>query len=216
MKRKIFVLLILFVGLIVRGQDTCSYLTSACLGEVLKSAENTSFLDEVHFAFNNDTLSVSGMIEANCCGTHLALIEMRHDTIFISTTDTGILCMCDCKYSFKIKVPATSVDTIVNLRGTNYNTKDPAYSSIATNKQERGFSIVPNPANNLITLSIEDYLNGLKEISILNSSGMTLKKIPVGGGQSIDVDLSKFESGVYFVKIETMDSKSITQKLIKK
>jgi hypothetical protein len=77
--------------------------------------------------------------------------------------------------------------------------------------REIDFKIFPNPAEGYIYINsdIETSLN----ISIINSIGNTVLRIPsYSNGNKID--LSVYNSGIYFVRITTKDQSIFTQKLI--
>ncbi|NJK83038.1 MAG: T9SS type A sorting domain-containing protein, partial [Saprospiraceae bacterium] len=87
-------------------------------------------------------------------------------------------------------IPADCPTTIVGL--DDLDTKEPY------------FHIYPNPASNQFTVSGE--LN-LHQIEILNSAGQILQKISPNANLHT-IDISALPSGLYFVKIAALDSKS--------
>ena len=73
------------------------------------------------------------------------------------------------------------------------------------------FSVYPNPAKDVVTLDLGDFkLNSSDAITIINSTGQVVYKSNVQSQKST-IDVSDFESGVYYIKIG-----DITKKLIVK
>lgn len=59
------------------------------------------------------------------------------------------------------------------------------------------FRYYPNPTQGLLTLDIDGFV---KEVAFLDVGGKLLKMVPVNGQQSLQVDLSEFPSGMYFLQ----------------
>jgi hypothetical protein len=57
-------------------------------------------------------------------------------------------------------------------------------------------SVYPNPSSGIVTISA---IKGNQAFSIYNSTGQLIKSVQSNGRQSLDLDLSEFESGVYRV-----------------
>ena len=63
------------------------------------------------------------------------------------------------------------------------------------------FSVHPNPASTKITLNgLSEKLN-ISSISISNMEGKVIRTLGAIGGNSMDIEISSFQSGVYFVNI---------------
>lgn len=77
-------------------------------------------------------------------------------------------------------------------------------------------NIYPNPFNNIITISINNNLIKDNEIQVLNVLGEIIytKELPVSTQQTITIDLDKFSSGIYFVRMKNSDG-YINKKIIK-
>jgi hypothetical protein len=63
------------------------------------------------------------------------------------------------------------------------------------------FTVHPNPAQTTITLNGLSAKLGISSISLSNMEGRTLNTYTPGAGKSMDIDVSKLSSGVYFVNI---------------
>lgn len=95
------------------SQDTISgFIKSSCIQSVLPITK----LPDIQFQRSGDNIRVSGMIQANCAGTHLAIVNKSADSILVTTVDTGNLATCFCIYNFElsVKVSATSKFIVFN------------------------------------------------------------------------------------------------------
>jgi hypothetical protein len=89
----------------------------------------------------------------------------------------------------------------------------PFATSIAENKAS-GFSIYPNPANDLVEISM-DKVSGSDMIMIRNCLGQPVNAMISATDKGWKIDLSKEASGIYFVEISSGDQRSM-QRLIKR
>lgn len=75
-------------------------------------------------------------------------------------------------------------------------------------------SIYPNPSVNILTLQ-SSQLNTLQSIDIFNMEGKVVKSLTGdGNATSLQIDISAFKPGTYFMKINFSD-KSLTRKILK-
>lgn len=82
----------------------------------------------------------------------------------------------------------TGYKLIVGVAGTSVEMIEP-------------FSVHPNPANTKITLNgLNEKLN-VSSITISNMEGKIIRKLSTTSGNSLDVDISTFYSGIYFINI---------------
>jgi Secretion system C-terminal sorting domain len=208
------IFLLLVCSLTVSGQDTISHINGGCINSEKKIANDDSCPQGIFFEYENDSLNIFGTIGANCCGTHLAIIKSSHDTIFISTVDTGMLCTCVCEFCFNIRIPVSITDTIVNLNGTIYSTLK-NYSSTIDMSIESYIELVPNPAKNNLTVLIRDYIEDLVIMELINAQGILLRTIKLNSIDNINVDLSGLKSGAYFIRFKTKNNNTFTKTIIK-
>lgn len=212
--KNVIIFLLVFYSLTISGQDTISHIYGGCINSGLKLANDDSCPQGIFFEYENDSLNIFGTIGANCCGTHLALIKSYHDTIFISTIDTGILCTCGCEFCFNVKIPASIIDTIVCLNGTVFNTLKNVSSSIDENI-ENNIKLVPNPSKSNLTVIIGDIIEDLTLIELIDSRGVFIKAINLNSDDHLNIDLSDLRSGVYFVRFKMKNLSSFTRTFIK-
>ncbi len=81
----------------------------------------------------------------------------------------------------------------------------------------KGLTIYPNPTNSTIRIAFKNSGNGAVEIRIRDVNGKAVlyaEKHFGETGNSVDVDLSTLESGVYFVSV-TVNGKTTVQKIVK-
>jgi aminopeptidase N len=76
---------------------------------------------------------------------------------------------------------------------------------IKSNNKNKDFLIYPNPTNNLVNINSNN--QAILEIEILDIQGRILEKIyPKGKGKIIEINLSKYVTGNYFLRIKTHES----------
>ena len=89
-------------------------------------------------------------------------------------------------------------------------------TSVNEISNDNSFSVYPNPANQSAVISWSRWLSGAEnkkcELKIFDVMGKEIWKSEVRGQKS-EVDVSKFENGIYFVQLQS-ENKTSTQKLI--
>lgn len=77
-----------------------------------------------------------------------------------------------------------------------------------------GLSIYPNPVENLLTIRSAD--QHVEQITVLNVDGSTVLQTSVNTSQeTMSLDLSKLNSGIYFLVVTGNKASSITQRILK-
>ena len=76
-------------------------------------------------------------------------------------------------------------------------------SSAITVDQSPRFQLYPNPASNFIVLEFDQSESGEYLINIVNSFGEIVKRIYKVGAKTIQLDLDRLSSGLYFLQIKT-------------
>lgn len=229
MKSKIG-LLLFFMTLtsVVSGQDTISFLTSKCLRQELTTPQKSKVQNidstKINFEYLGDTLKISGTIEVNCCGTHMAIVNRKNDSIFVETLDTGSLCWCTCPYLFEIKLPHASNDSILKVINGNshninnfdiYKLHSPA-SSVSTIEKVT-FNCFPNPIENHLRVEFNEFSRMNKYQLRLSTISSVVLWTTVINQQSSDIDMSTYPPGVYFIQLfDIENSLVINKKIIKK
>ncbi len=179
-----------------------AFIKSACLDtdkSTVPACPSGVFFDKTA-----DSIKIYGTTEANCCGTHLASMNKRNDSILIMTKDTGVLCKCMCNYCFEIKVPFSYVDNILKFNNTIYKIK--SSSAIDSIKENERTIISPNPATPSETITIRGEYASDAKVSITSVSGAIVGSlIPTVGADAMAVSLSglNIQAGIYFVRIDS-------------
>lgn len=196
MKKAILILFTIFSLHCIQAQDTVQHTLGDCIGSGKSLYELE--MDDIFFNYNNDTLIITGLIGANCCGIHLALIEKMNDNIFINTVDTGELCMCSCLFNFELVLPIAANDSIVVLNSVIYNIKDIMGYKNNTLLFNESIVIYPNPSSGNFTIEVSDFAKNLP-FEIFDIMGQKIKQgIITSCSQSIHFD----KKGTYLVKFK--------------
>lgn len=89
------------------------------------------------------------------------------------------------------------------------------YGTLSTNEYNKDtISVYPNPVDD--TLTITNSSGNIDRITILNSLGQIVKTVkPIEQSESIEIDFSTINQGVYFVNILFEKGTTITKKVIK-
>lgn len=208
----IFILFLLSKGTSF-ANDTTTYISSACLYEVKKSGiiHQSGSPTMVLFGYYNDTLTISGMIEANCGSAHIAVIEKSMDTIFIIGEDTGKMTTCDCVFHFELKIKASVNDTIVVFNSNTYNTKHPYGLIGKLNIDNDPINLFPNPAENYLRIKTQANIN-INRILISDITGRLIKTII---NENKIIDLTGFNAGTYFIEFEINKGIHFYKKILK-
>jgi ribosomal protein S6 len=71
----------------------------------------------------------------------------------------------------------------------------------------------PNPAGDILLIKAE---NNMQKLVITNIIGQEIRTLRDLGSKSLEINISDFESGIYFVTVFGADRRSATGKLVKK
>ena len=79
------------------------------------------------------------------------------------------------------------------------------------------FNIFPNPVKNIANIHLDENISSEAHLEILNVNGKLLKVIPINqNGGVMDVDVSKYSSGVYLLNlVDRSINEKVTRKLFK-
>ena len=76
-------------------------------------------------------------------------------------------------------------------------------------------TVFPNPAKNIINVKIADGITEKLKIDLVSSSGKELKPLTKTGNQQFSADISRFPSGVYFLRFKNCSGNIMTKKFVK-
>jgi len=71
------------------------------------------------------------------------------------------------------------------------NTDDPAYHQLTV-------SLFPNPVSDLLSVNVE---TGIRKVLVYTIDGMLLQDHQFQGQQSVNIDVSSVQKGIYLLKI---------------
>lgn len=75
-------------------------------------------------------------------------------------------------------------------------------------------AIFPNPINDEFWISIKDASIQIETAALYNSIGSKVKAFNLEGTNKLNVDVSEFSSGLYFVKLKSVDGLSLVKKVV--
>jgi len=113
-----------------------------------------------------------------------------------------------------IYFPSFDVGYVVGAQGTIAKTESGGIMTSTSNLySNKDILLYPNPASNSVT--IESNKNGpIILIEIYNSNGQLIK-VKEENSKNVNLDLSEFQSGIYYIGLNTESQKSI-KKLVKR
>ena len=130
--RKIILFFMVFVYLSAYSQvsDTILFSNHRCT-EPLDISDSQS----MYLQLENDTLTISGKIISNCCGTHFLKYEIFEDSILLTRIDTGNLCDCYCLQDIVIKIGGCTLSNY-NVKLHEYSGNDGIETIVSVNQKE--------------------------------------------------------------------------------
>jgi hypothetical protein len=196
---------------------------------------NVTFrLDMNEYTGTFTTPEVNGEFN-NWCGTCDAMTDSNSDNIWEVTVQIT-LDTFEFKYSFDnwtgqesldsnlscIKQTGTFVNRILGVKG---DTTLPAVcwescvecktsSSLESNYSNSRVSIYPNPTKGEVFVEILDANLELQEVTIVNSLGKIMYSKNVNSNQIHGIDVSYFQTGIYFVKVNSLGNQIVKKLLI--
>lgn len=124
-----------------------------------------------------------------------------------------------CKYVVEVSLPDCNVLTKSNINTSRSNIKNQQSNSTIAGEtssiphlQGTDYSVGPNPATDVVTVSISEKING--NVWVSDMKGQVFNAAVVEG-TSIDLDISSLTSGVYMVNLEN-NGVVTSKKFIKK
>ncbi|WP_338376804.1 choice-of-anchor J domain-containing protein [uncultured Flavobacterium sp.] len=130
-----------------------------------------------------------------------------------TVTISGLSGPTDVKFAFRYFVtsggPAGNNSDIIGIDSFSVDRPVASAQSFFTNN----FSIYPNPANNVLNLSVKNGLT-VNEISVVDINGRTVKTINNSFDSEMEINVSDLTSGVYMLNVKTEEGVA-TSKFVK-
>ncbi len=156
------------------------------------------------------------------------LEQITAETLANFQIDNGITVISAAQHSFdKSKVILTvspmsqtsyilTVDAIEDLAGNAMSNQQITFTSTFSidETNQANWQIFPNPVENTLNISINNYSSIIKDISIFDFSGRKIMHINNNKTNTISIDVADLNNGVYFVEI-IGENKIITSKFVK-
>jgi hypothetical protein len=168
----------------------------------------------------NDTLTLSGKIIANCCGTHFLKYEVFEGSVYFTRIDTGNLCDCYCLHDIFIKIGGCTssfysvklfeysgtdgIDTLVNANHTGINTIN----------NEKKTEIFPNPFNESAKVNFSNHNLDCFTFKMFDCSGRLIKTINNLNTNSFQLYKENLNAGFYYFNLYNSDKNYFSGKLL--
>ena len=102
---------------------------------------------------------------------------------------------------------------MVNYEKINYSNFIAYNTGLAATANTEGLKFYPNPAENVLNISIEG--NAFNTAVITDLSGRIVFTSDIANTQQVQIDLSSLKSGVYVLQLNGINS-SVVQQIVKK
>ena len=99
------------------------------------------------------------------------------------------------------------IDLIINSYFSSEIDCNPPPLYVENNLSNNG--LYPNPVNNKLFIDLTEFSNKKVNISITNLSGKKINNFIVQGGEVAVLDVSKYNSGIYLIRIEQRKKKTL-------
>ncbi len=152
----------------------------------------------LRWKFNNIMLVDSGTNEPASHG----YIQYRIKRTANNTPGTQIKNTANIYFDFNAPVITnTAINTIETITGIH-----------AQSINDNGWNVYPNPSNGVLYLVNSSMLKESGQIQVLNAIGQTVFEESMNGNYK-NIDLSKLNNGIYFVKISS-DKQSVIKRVV--
>ncbi len=158
-------------------------------------------------------IPLNGSVKLNASPTNGVSWQWYKDGVIITGATTKQLTATTAgNYSVSItKLGCTGTSSIYAL---TLSTQKEEQTNIITKNEKIIFSAFPNPTNEKIKLSVEDVLVVQATIQIINYLGSKVLETKMNSNQ-IEIDLSTFSDGFYFIRYNDASGNSGMLKIIK-
>lgn len=168
----------------------------------------------INYKIENNTLTLFGQISKNCCGYKTAVIIDKGDSIQIPTFEGGPECTCSCLFCFEINIPNFNRESCVVEFDNHFINVNSNNNSISDLRKDENIRITPNPFKKLLVVELNDMLVSNCKIEIFTLLGQLVHK-QIILNNTTNIDMSKYNKGIYLLKFFKDDKIVKTEKLIK-
>lgn len=194
------------------ASDTIEYITGTVSKE---KAGWISGNEIINYKLFNDTLFISGLINANSCGQHYLIVDKGTSDIYMQQSDAGFLCDTKCLYSFYVSIAACNKSRYkVRFCGRDTIIKQQYdfISVIAKNKVViPEIEILKNGYSGLNIHFSENYAKG--KISIYDMLGKEIATKTIYNDADVEMEVGHRIVGVFLINIQVGD-KHYTSKML--
>lgn len=195
--------------------DTIMYSDIEC-NESIGASETQS----VSIQLNNDTLTLSGKIIANCCGTHFLEYEVFEGSVYFNRIDTGNLCDCYCLHDIFIRIGGCT-SSFYNIKLLEYSGNDGIDTLVNANhtgidniKNGKKTEIFPNPFNEVATVTFSNPNLDCFTFKMFDCSGSLIKTIYNLNSNSFQLYREDLNAGFYYFNLYNSDKIYYSGKLL--
>lgn len=125
-------------------------------------------------------------------------------------TISGLTGPTDVKFAFRYFVasggPAGNNSDIIGIDSFSVDRPTASTQSFFANN----FSVYPNPANNVLNLSVKNGLS-VNEISMVDINGRIVKTVNTGFNSEMEINVSDLMSGVYMLNVKTDEGVAVSK-----
>lgn len=145
--------------------------------------------------------------ESATANFHLYVVDDKLDV-----TQTAQVASCN-EGKFIFSAQNGDNESVSALQTTLVTKANPITNSIA-NQNNMGLSVSPNPANTKINISIDAKTDGNWTLKMINALGQTVYNKSGQSAVNLDVNVSEFPNGMYFVEHQIGTDKKIEKVLV--
>jgi hypothetical protein len=149
----------------------------------------------------------------------ITVLNHDADSSHVRTQNGGVFYryLKEGTYSIEIQAPGYLTQTITNVVVRD-NEATPMLVEMElgtgiTAKKTIEFSMYPNPASSLVTVSLAENERSIGEVKILSLDGKLFYSKLIGENENSIINLSEIPAGLYFVRVNTHKG-SKTEKLV--
>lgn len=187
-----------------------------------RTATGTTWADNLEMRISTDGLGSADPVGSTGVGSYTILALTVNPTFpaasgypqewtMFSYTVSGIATETPSRIAFRYTVPTSAGPSgnnsnFIGIDAFNVNRPTASAQDFFANQ----FSMYPNPAKNVLNLSVKNGL-AVNEIALVDLNGRTVKKVQSGFDAEIEINVSDLTAGVYMINIKTTEGIAISK-----